>query len=136
MNTYRGNQIQHALIQNTAQTMVEELIKFGISIDTLTDLQRGQIVCKWLSEGDNISDSGEVYDGISTEHMTLFYAYMGKRDTISAARIWLIAVGQAPYSGTVLSSLEQKAKEYFDEIARCRYEPDDFDALKAKRDAV
>ena len=136
MYAYRDNQISHALIQNTAQSMAEELIKFGISIDTLTDKQRGQIVCKWLSEDFNILDSGEIYDAISEDHLVLFSAALGKGEVHTAALIWLVAVGQAPYSGTVLSGLEQKARDHFDEIARGRFEPCDIDAFKAKRDAV
>jgi hypothetical protein len=102
--------IKHALSQATAADMVDVLLNAKIHPRSIGDVQRGQIIAKWLSEGDNISEFGEVYDGFSRDYLTLLSKQIGAGWFETAGAVVAVAIGQSPYGGDILDLIVKQVE--------------------------
>jgi hypothetical protein len=102
--------IKHALAQATAADMVDVLLNDGIHPREISDYQRGQIISKWLSEGDNISEFGEVYNGFDRFFLVEISKTLGAGNHETAGVILSVAIGQSPYGGDILDLIVDKVE--------------------------
>lgn len=102
--------IKHALSQATAADMVDVLLNEGMHPRQVDDISRGQIIAKWLSEGDNISEFSEVYDGFGREYLTMIAKFAGIADFETAGKAITAAIGQAPYGENILDLIVKQVE--------------------------
>ena len=94
----------------TLAEFIECLAFKRLTIDDLTDMERGVVICRYLAT-EAESDCGEIFHTMSASEIVEMFKHMGEGDTLSAGAVFLGSAGRSPFTADVLNKYAKRYEE-------------------------
>lgn len=94
----------------TLAEFIECLAFKRLSIDDLTDMERGVVICRYLAT-EAETDCGEIFHAMSASEITDMFFSLGGGDVITAGAVILASAGRSPFTADALNKYAMRYEE-------------------------